>query len=287
MQNRLVFLLMPILLALVSCDLWISSDTDDVIARVGSNYLHKDEIEGLVPQGASDQDSTLIVNSYIENWAKEQLLLERAMFNLSESKQEELQALVESYRRDLFTEVYIEALVKSSMDTLVRVSEIGTFYQGNRENFKLNEDLLKLRYVRLNKNHYNFRDIVRKFRNFDKEDQEYLDSIALQFKAFSLNDSVWVRTDQVIQRIPPITFENIGQYLKKSQFFQLEDSIEVYLVLINDVRRRNEIAPLAYVTPTIRKIILNRRKLQFIKALEKDIIQDAVKNKQYQAYEHN
>ncbi len=53
---------------------------------------------------------------------------------------------------------------------------------------------------------------------------------------------------------------------------------------INDVLGRNEIAPLEYVMPTIKQIVINKRKLEFIKQLEKDITKDAIKNGQFEIY---
>ena len=122
------------------------------------------------------------------------------------------------------------------------------------------------------------------FERFEAEDKYILDSLAIQFNNYSLNDSIWVRQTQVFSKIPVITNENKEKYLKKSQFSQIEDSIELYLVRIEDKVGRNDIAPLAYVRPTVRQIILNKRKLEFIRKLEKDITKDAIKQKQFETY---
>ena len=53
---------------------------------------------------------------------------------------------------------------------------------------------------------------------------------------------------------------------------------------INDVLLRNETAPLEYVKPTIDQIVINRRKLELIRELEKDITSDAIKNKQFEIF---
>ncbi|MGB5378773.1 MAG: peptidyl-prolyl cis-trans isomerase, partial [Muriicola sp.] len=78
---------------------------------------------------------------------------------------------------------------------------------------------------------------------------------------------------------------NEDRYLKKSQFFELEDSLGVYLGKIADVRSINEIAPLTYIKPTIRQVLLNRRKLEFMRRLETEILDEAVKQKEFEIYE--
>ncbi len=75
-----------------------------------------------------------------------------------------------------------------------------------------------------------------------------------------------------------------SQVLKKVNFTQLQDSLGVYLLKIEDVLSPNQTAPLQYIKPIIKEIILNKRTLELIKELEKDITKDAVKNKNFEVY---
>jgi hypothetical protein len=54
---------------------------------------------------------------------------------------------------------------------------------------------------------------------------------------------------------------------------------------VKDVRIQNNYAPLEYVSSSIEQIVINKRKLELIKQLEKDITKDAIKNKQFEIYE--
>jgi hypothetical protein len=72
--------------------------------------------------------------------------------------------------------------------------------------------------------------------------------------------------------------------LKKTNFLQLRDSLGLYLVAVKSTLERNENAPLEYVRPTINQIIKNKRKLALIQKLEKEIKDDAIKNKQFEIY---
>ncbi|MGB5654075.1 MAG: peptidyl-prolyl cis-trans isomerase, partial [Robiginitalea sp.] len=87
--------------------------------------------------------------------------------------------------------------------------------------------------------------------------------------------------------IQPLTYENEGEYLKKSQFFQLEDSTGVYLTKVVDVLEPNEVAPLKYIEPTIRQVLLNRRKMKYLRALEADLMDEATREKEFEVYEDN
>ena len=80
-----------------------------------------------------------------------------------------------------------------------------------------------------------FKNIEQQFKRFNEVDKRNLDSISIQFKSYSLNDSIWIKASQVIDKIPVINAENKNQLLKKSNFVQLKDSLGVYLMQINDV----------------------------------------------------
>ncbi|MBC8757353.1 peptidyl-prolyl cis-trans isomerase [Kordia sp. YSTF-M3] len=268
----------------ISCEYFQSSNDGEPVARVGESYLYKSDLEPLLSETVSSEDSTIIVNNYINRWATQELFIQRAKINLTQEKQDAFEELVAEYRQDLYIEAYKEAIVKKTIDTTVTAFDEAAYYNVNKENFKLNEELLKLRYINIGKDNSNIEEITERFKRFNVEDKEILDSLAIQFNNYSLNDSIWVKETQVFNKIPVITNENKDKYLKKSQFSQIEDSLEVYLVRIEDKIGRNDIAPLAYVRPTVRQIILNKRKLEFIRKLEKDITKDAVKQKQFETY---
>lgn len=274
-----------IIFALVtSCNFFKKVDDRVAVARVNDAYLYYDDIKDLVSEGTSKEDSILLVRNFINKWATQQLFVDGAMRNLSEEQQLAFDKLIVQYKNDLYTKAYIEALVKRSIDTNVTRAEAEVYYNLNKEVFKLNEELLKLRYIHVHKNIINYKNIEQKFKRFNLDDRKELDSLSIQFKSYSLKDSIWVKASQVVDKIPVITSENRDELLKKSNFIELKDSLGVYLMQINDVLLRNDTAPLEYVKPTIDQIVINKRKLEIIRELEKDITTDAIKNKQFEIY---
>lgn len=267
-----------------SCDYFKPVVTDDVIARVNDSYLSKSDILKILPENYTKEDSTTIVNNYITNWATEQLLVQGATLNLEDKTQDEFNALIEQYKNDLFSKAYLEALVYRDLDTVVSKAEAAKYYQENKQAFKLNEDLIKFRYINIDENRLDFKEVKQKFLRFNTKDKQDLNEIAIQFKSYSLNDSIWIRLGQVITKIPTVTPENKNELLKKSNFIQSKDSLGLYLMQINDVLLRNDEAPLEYVQPTIKQIVVNKRKLELIRQLKKDITKDAIKNKQFEIY---
>lgn len=280
-----ISILVLLVFGVLSCDFFTGQQEEEVVARVGDNYLYKNDIQHVVSEKITRQDSINLVRNYINNWATKQLLIDQAVINLNEDTLRGLERLIQDYRSELYINAYQEALISRTIDTIVSDAEIETFYNENNESFRLNEELLKLRYIHLNEDNSNLKDITESFKRFNEEDKHMLDSLAIQFKRYSLNDSIWIKVTQVVEKIPWVDFENKEEYLKKSQFFEIQDSLGVYLMYIKDVAKTYDVAPLAYVWPTVKQIILNKRKLEFSKKLEKDIINDAIQKKQFEIYE--
>lgn len=283
-KNFSRFILVLFTLVLAGCEYFQQSDDRKVVVRVNDSYLYENDIQALINENTSPEDSAIIVSNYITRWATQQLLIDRAELNLPEGQQRDFNELVNNYRNELYTNAYTDAVVSRDLDTSLNREEIEEYYERNKENFILNEDLVKLRYINLARNSNNLDDIKRKFTRFNEEDREDLTNMALQFKNYSMNDSVWVKTKSVYDKIGPLSVEDRSSLLKKSNFMELQDSLNVYLVYVNDVLSRNEQAPIEYASATIREILLNKRKQALIKELEKDITKDAIKNNEFEIY---
>tara|TARA_R110000850_G_scaffold80862_1_gene173606 strand:- start:161397 stop:162245 length:849 start_codon:yes stop_codon:yes gene_type:complete len=278
------FFLLSLSLFLISCQYFEEQVEENVVARVGSNYLYETDIENLVGPVTSEEDSMLIVNLYINNWATQKLLMEKARINLSPEKLKAYDELVENYKTDLYTKGYTDIIATQSLNTEISEKEYEKFYNQNKDNFLLNEELILLRYIHVGNDNTSINTLRQQLIRFDEKDQKSLKEREIQFKSFLLNDSIWVQANTVMERIPAVNSENFNELLKKSNSIELQDSLGVYLIFVKDVLLRNDIAPISYVKPTIEQIILNRRKLDIVKNLEKDILQDAIKNKKFEVF---
>lgn len=272
-------------LLLVSCDFFTPSESSENIARVNSTYLTRKDLASAMPKNLSVEDSSIYAQNFINRWAKRQLLLEGAKLNLSQEKQKNYNAMVEEYRQELFSQGYKDLIIASKMDTTVTPEEIESYYEQEHENFRLKENLIKLRYVQMTKDNKDIEKIKEQFKRYNDEDQEDIQDESFKFEAYSLMDSIWVSTDQIRTKISPLQEQDDpDDLLKKDNYLELNDSTSLYLIYIKDVRLRNDQAPLDYAKPTIKEIILNKRKLQFAKEFEKDITKDALENNQFEIY---
>lgn len=267
-----------------SCNFMKQEAKPEAVARVNDSWLYKDDIRDLVPAGTPKQDSAVIVKNYIDRWAARRLLIDAAEINISADQKAEFDELVKQYKVDLYTKAYIEDIVKNTVDSVVTDTELAAYYKENKENFRTNGVLVRLRYIHLLKSNPKYETIKSKFFDFRKSDRKLWETYALQLKSFALNDSVWVDMPQVYSRLPFISPDNRDQYMSPGKSIQYQDSLYMYLVKIVNVIDRNQVSPFEYLKPTLKEVILNKRKLELIKKFEKDITDDAIKDNKYEIY---
>ena len=268
---------------LVSCGYLDTEPEEGVVARVNDSYLFLSDIEKLIAENTSPEDSALIVNNYINRWATQKLLIDQANINLTSDKLGQFDKLVAEYKNDLLIDAYKNVIVGQQLDSSITEAEYESYYETNKENFKLNEIILKVRFLHLPVNYEGIATVKEKFSRYDQSDKEELSGRDFQFVSSNLNDSVWVKKEALLTALP-ILRPRSDEVLKKSSFSQLQDSLGVYLVKIENILTQNEVAPLAYIKPTLKQIILNKRKLELIRKLETDITRDAIEQNKFEIY---
>ncbi len=280
-----IFKILLLSIFFVSCNYFKPEAKKEAVARVNNSYLYKDDIQKLIAENTSPEDSTLIVNNYINRWATQQLLIDQAKINLTADKLDQYNKLVQEYQNDLLTEAYKNVIVSKQLDSVITEQEYQNYFETNKENFKLKDLLVKLRYVQLPVNYDGLASVKEKLNRYNEKDKTSLNSQNYQFISSNFNDSVWVKKEVLLHTLPVLR-ENSEQVLKKSNFSQLQDSLGVYLVKIENVLNPNDTAPLSYVKPTLKQIILNKRKLELIKKLETDITKDAIETNNFEIYKN-
>ena len=267
----------------LSCDLFkIKKETSakEIVAIVNTEKLFKTDFINILPKNIHKIDSHVMAKSYIHDWAINKLLLEKAKNNSSSQTMNQINGLVKDYKESLLINNYKEQLIKQKLDTVITEEELKEFYLSNKENFKLNEELVKIKFLHIDNNINDKKKILALFKSDDILDLEELEKQELSFKFHQFNDSIWRELDNVLLKLP---FSK-KKLLKKTKFIQKQDSIGLYLVAVKDVLERNSTAPLSYVTSTIEQMILHNRKIQLIRKIEKTIIKDAIQNNNFKIY---
>jgi hypothetical protein len=266
-----------------SCAMFNSEEKEEVVARVEDKYLLLADVEEIAPKDASKEDSTLIVNNYIENWVKENLILQRAELNL-EIDQKEFQKQLDDYRKSLIIYSYEKEFIRQKLDTNVNEAEIVSFYEENPQNFELKDDIVKVRYLKVNKSAPQIKKIRKIYKSTKEEDIIKLKEYSHQFaEKFHLNDEQWILFDALTKEVP-IKVNQQSNFLKNVKHLEAEDSLSYYFVFIKDYKLEKDVAPLNFEKRNIKNIIINKRKLSLINKVKNELYQNALYNNDIEIY---
>ncbi len=282
-------LILGLLLFVVSCDYFEFKKDDEqnkgkVIASVGESKLYNSELKEALPKNLKDKDSVVLAKSYITSWAKQQILMQKAEEYISATENKKITNLVDKYRQSLYINGYKERLIKQQLDTVVSEEEMLDYYEKYKNNFRLAEDIVQTKYIVFGKGFVDKKQIIKKFKSKKEEDLNELEENIINYKDYRLNDNAWLSFDNFLTKIPPLRAENKKSLLRITNFIQKEDELSVYLVAINGVLNKNDIAPMSYITPKIKELIIYKRKFELIKDIEKTLIDDAIKNNTFKEY---
>ena len=86
----------------ISCSNITYNNSNDLIARAGESFLYQNDL----PEFYSEEDSINKFMSFVETWAKEKVLYDLSLVNLSQSKKSEIDQLVNNYQIDLYINSY-------------------------------------------------------------------------------------------------------------------------------------------------------------------------------------
>ena len=80
----------------------------------------------------------LVIQNYINKWAKRELLLQKAEDNLSPELKDEIARQLEETRANLVIYQYQRQMMLEKMDTVITETELENYYAANEKSFNLN-----------------------------------------------------------------------------------------------------------------------------------------------------
>ncbi len=270
-----------VVLLLSSCSNFETNDKV-LLARLGDSYLYEHQVKSMINSNLSAVDSSIFIQQYINNWAKEELLLKKAALNINQD-QLEIDKRLESYRRSLLIHAYEQKLIEQSLDTIVLKDQLQLYYRQHVDDYLLADKIIKVIFVKTS-------IIAPKLDSlkswlFDN-DTLYIDAIETychQYaKRFYYNPNEWLIWSDFQQ-----IFSNeldISSLSMKNNTMILKDTLDIYFIRLINLRDQGEIAPLEYVKEEIKSILLNQRKLKTVEVIKTKLFEDAKQSNQFEIY---
>ncbi|MCF8299021.1 MAG: hypothetical protein K9J13_15845 [Saprospiraceae bacterium] len=279
-MRKTIFIL---LVVLISCNRGNNSTDEKPIARVFDKYLYASELKELIPENSSGNDSIEIVRTLVNNWIQQNIVLHKAEQNINEENPE-LNKQLEDYRNSLVIFHYEQELIRQQLDTIVTDDEIEEYYKKNQSNFELKDNIIKVVYVKLNIDAPSIKQVLGFVKSDDETEMEKLEDYCKRYAVnYFLDSDSWLLFADLLKEIPIKTY-NEEEYLKNNTFIELKDSMYYYFVNIKGFRIKDSVSPLSFERDRIRNIIINKRKLELINQMKKDVFIEAQNENDFEIY---
>jgi len=261
------------------------AEDEKIVVQYGEHFLTDKDIRLILPQDYTPEDSAQLVKTYIEEWVKKKAIVDKAEANIDELTLKEIDNKMVEYRQDLLINAYNNYLIEKNLKDSIQDAEIQAYFDEHKESFPLSKDVVQYRYVTVNSS-----DAARAeslFNSGKDEDFDELMKIVLTTgNRYHDKDSIWYGTDVLTAQIPQLNEgDNLRQLLNRRRIKISADSV-VTMVRILKLKPKGSEAPYNFVKPTIKNLLLNKRKLNLLGDLQKKLYKEAINNNEIKINEN-
>ncbi len=255
-----------------------------LVAKVGTAYLYRDELAGIVPAKVEKTDSAARVEAYIDSWVRKQLLIQEATKKI-DINEAEVERKILDYRYSIIAYEYQTYYIKQHLDTAISPAEIEKYYQENIDNFILKQNIIRATFLKVPKNAPQIKKVKDLIFAKTDEGKAELKSFCLSFSAaYHISDSTWMIFDELVRNSPIVEIPNKVQFLKTNPYYETEDDNYLYFLKVDEYRISDNVSPLEFVRDEISNIILNKRKVELAKKLEDEVYNNALEQNDFEIY---
>jgi len=256
-----------------------------MIAKVAEEILYEKDLDGLLSNNTNTEDSSIIVNKYVNNWVKKQLLIKEAKEAI-EFNEAELDRKVLDYRYALMIHDFEKVKVSQQLSKEVSAEEINKYYEEKYENFLLRQNIIKCIFAKVPEDAPGINTFSRNLRRYPANNRlEEIKSYCLESAdKYALEDSTWINFDEIIQNTHFESIPNKVQFLKNNKYVESVDNGFVYFLKILDYKISDDISPLSFIEAEIENIIINKRKVEIKKKLEEQIFNEAKSKNEFEIF---
>ncbi len=266
---------LTICLLVTGCQKNKPDQNEEALARVYDKYLYHSDIRGLLHDNILPEDSARIVDEFIDNWIRRQLILKVAADNV-QPYIDEINRQAEDSRQSLIISAYERQWLRQNLDTIVAFDSVQAYFETHQSEMVLKSDIYRLSYAvaprvlsSADSIHFWFSKGVEKYQ-FELE--RYC---AVNCQAFSINSGKWFSEDNLFNLLPYDMYVN-GKFRTKG-IVDWQDEDNRYLVKVDDYYTSGEIGPFEFYIASIKDIIVHKRKNEMVKDIYQQIYSEGFK----------
>lgn len=279
---------------LCGCQVMEKKQQVGAVAELNGQYLYRSTLDSLT-LGLNSEDSLRVVQLFIRQWAQDILLYD----NSTARTHSEIEKMVSEYRRTLYAQAYEDRLVEHRMPKSIPDSAVQAIYDRMPDRFILDESIVKGVLLVVPNDAPNLSKVKQWLLKIGTERQErkekknskvtnVLDDIEKYVyqnaSGYELFTDQWT-TVTALTRQMPVERADLETKLKYGNRIEISDSTQTFILQVTEKHMRGEKMPVEYARPQIEKIILNARRVEFLRKERERLYNDAVQEKKIKFFD--
>jgi hypothetical protein len=256
--------------------------SEEPLARVYDKYLYPSDMQSLLAENTTAEDSAKIVAEFIDNWIRHNLVLKISEDNL-QSRLPAIDKQAKEYRESLVIYAYEKQWLAENLDTLVTEDSLLAYFENHPQEFTLKQDIYKISYAVVDKELKSY-DSLRAWFNKDiSKVRNELEAYCLNnCKGYIFDSQNWFSEDALFKMLPLQMFDN--NRLHTSGTVEYTDEADKYIVKVHELRNAGTLSPFEYVKNDVLQIILGQRKMEILKKNYQNMYSEGFKQDNAEIY---
>lgn len=255
------------------------SDDERIVVQYKDHFLTDRDINLILPKDVAKEDSVKLVQAYVEEWVKKKAIVDKAEENIDALTIKEIDNRMVEYRQDLLINAYNNYLIEKNIENSVTEEDIYSYFEEHKESFPLSKTIVQFRGVTVNVQEAS--EAERLFNSGKDEDfDELMKIVLLSDLPYHDKDSTWYSVEAMTAQFPQLNEGNYLNQLLNRRRIKMENENMVTFLKIIGLKQKGSEAPYDFVKPTIKNLLLNKRKLNLLSDLQNELYKEAINNNQ-------
>ena len=275
---RLILSLVIVSLLTVTCTKQSTEVELLSIVKVNDKVLTREDLDANIPFGLTPEDSIIAAEHYIRLWINDVLKYDVASRNIADKKN--IEQLVDNYRRSLTNYQYEEQLIAEKLSGKIDNQSMLDYYEVNKDKFKIDRPLIKGLSLKIPIETPQIDKVRSWCKSLTSANITNIEKFCVQ-NAIGYGYFVdnWVDFNELTENWPT-KYKDENNVIKKEKYLEQKDSSYYYLLHIVEYLLSEDNAPFEYAQPTIKEILINQQKIDFLKDIDNDLYTKALNNGQ-------
>jgi hypothetical protein len=249
---------------------------DVPVVEIYNQKLYLSEIQALLPDGISQEDSLVQVRKYIDEWIHHQIMLREANRLLSATERN-FEKELQQYRQTLLIQAYLEKLTSDTSQFSYSNEELSAFFNKYELDFQEENKFVRLNYIKISPKQKQYKELKNILFDDTKRIMEKarIEELCGNTIEYFITDHTWLNVENIHSNLSA-QFADLDS-LPKNYKMEITEGNYSYLIVLLEIKKERKSIENTAAFSAAKAMFLQEKKAAFIKEHIDSLYKEAVK----------